>query len=53
MVPSLFLLSCESSVSVKKTPIEKKIPKQFGNRLKQTGITALTAQVQKTVLIVV
>ena len=26
------------------------IPKQFGNRLKQTGITAGTAQVQKTVL---
>ena len=27
------------------------IPKQFGNRLKQTGITAGTAQVQKTVLL--
>ena len=26
------------------------IPKQFGNGLKQTGITAGTAQVQKTVL---
>ena len=26
------------------------IPKQFGNRLKQTGITAGTAQVQETVL---
>ena len=26
------------------------IPKQFGNRLKQIGITAGTAQVQKTVL---
>ena len=25
------------------------IPKQFGNRLKQIGITAGTAQVQKTV----
>ena len=25
------------------------IPKQFGNRLKQTGITAWTVQVQKTV----
>ena len=27
------------------------IPKQFGNRLKQIGITAGTAQVQKTVLL--
>ena len=27
------------------------IPKQFGNRLKQIGITAGTAQVQKIVLI--
>ena len=27
------------------------IPKQFGNRLKQVGITAGTAQVQKTVLL--
>ena len=27
------------------------IPKQFGNRLKQIGITAGTAQVQKTVLV--
>ena len=27
------------------------IPKQFGNRLKQIGITAGPAQVQKTVLI--
>ena len=27
------------------------IPKQFGNRLKQIGITAVTAQVQKTVLL--
>ena len=27
------------------------IPKQFGNRLKQTGITAGRAQVQKTVLL--
>ena len=27
------------------------IPKQFGNRLKQTGITAGTAQVQRTVLL--
>ena len=27
------------------------IPKQFGNRLKQTGITLGTAQVQKTVLL--
>ena len=27
------------------------IPKQFGNRLKQIGITAQTAQVQKTVLL--
>ena len=26
-------------------------PKQFGNRLKQIGITAGTAQVQKTVLL--
>ena len=26
------------------------IPKQFGNRLKQTGVTAETGQVQKTVL---
>ena len=26
------------------------IPKQFGNRLKQLGITAGTAQIQKTVL---
>ena len=26
------------------------IPKQFGNRLKQIGITVGTAQVQKTVL---
>ena len=26
------------------------IPKTFGNRLKQIGITAETAQVQKTVL---
>ena len=25
------------------------IPKQFGNRLKQTGMTAWTVQVQKTV----
>ena len=28
------------------------IPKQFGNRLKQIGITAGTAQFQKTVLLV-
>ena len=27
------------------------IPKQFSNRLKQIGITAETAQVQKTVLL--
>ena len=27
------------------------IPKQFGNRLKQIGITAEAAQVQKTVLL--
>ena len=27
------------------------IPKQFGNRLKQIGITSGTAQVQKTVLL--
>ena len=27
------------------------IPKQFGNRLKQTGITAEIGQVQKTVLL--
>ena len=27
------------------------IPKQFANRLKQIGITAETAQVQKTVLL--
>ena len=27
------------------------IPKQFGNRLKQIGITLGTAQVQKTVLL--
>ena len=27
------------------------IPKRFGNRLKQIGITVGTAQVQKTVLI--
>ena len=27
------------------------IPKQFGNRLKQIGITAGSAQVQKTVLL--
>ena len=27
------------------------IPKQFGNRLKQIGITAGIAQVQKTVLL--
>ena len=27
------------------------IPKQFGNRLKQTGITVGTAQVQKTALL--
>ena len=27
------------------------IPKHFGNRLKQIGITAETAQVQKTVLL--
>ena len=27
------------------------IPKQFGNRLKQIGITAITGQVQKTVLL--
>ena len=27
------------------------IPKQFGNRLKETGITVGTAQVQKTVLL--
>ena len=27
------------------------IPKQFGNRLKQIGIIAGTAQVQKTVLL--
>ena len=27
------------------------IPKQFGNRLKRIGITAGTAQVQKTVLL--
>ena len=27
------------------------IPKQFGNRLKQTGITEGTAQVQETVLL--
>ena len=27
------------------------IPKQFSNRLKETGITAETGQVQKTVLL--
>ena len=27
------------------------LPKQFGNRLKQIGITVVTAQVQKTVLL--
>ena len=27
------------------------IPKQFGNKLKQIGITVGTAQVQKTVLL--
>ena len=27
------------------------LPKQFGNRLKQIGITAETVQVQKTVLL--
>ena len=27
------------------------IPKEFGNRIKQIGITAGTAQVQKTVLL--
>ena len=27
------------------------IPKQFGNRMKQIGITARTAQVHKTVLL--
>ena len=27
------------------------IPKQFGNRFKQIGITAETAQLQKTVLL--
>ena len=27
------------------------IPKQFGNRLKQIGITVGTAQIQKTVLL--
>ena len=27
------------------------IPKQFGNRLKQIGMTAGTAQVQRTVLL--
>ena len=27
------------------------LPKQFGNRLKQIGITVGTAQVQKTVLL--
>ena len=27
------------------------IPKQFGNRLKQIGITAATAQVEKTLLL--
>ena len=27
------------------------IPKQFGNRLKQIGITVRTAQAQKTVLL--
>ena len=27
------------------------IPKQFGNRLKEIGITAETGQVQKTVLL--
>ena len=27
------------------------MPKQFGNRLKQIGITVGTAQVQKTVLL--
>ena len=27
------------------------VPKQFGNRLKQIGITAGTAEVQKTVLL--
>ena len=27
------------------------IPKQFGNRLKQIGITAGTEQVQKTILL--
>ena len=30
---------------------ESAIPKQFGNRLKQIGITVGTAQVQKTVLL--
>ena len=28
------------------------IPKQFGNRLKQIGITVGTAQIQKTILLV-
>ena len=27
------------------------MPKQFGNRLKQIGITAGTAQIQKTILL--
>ena len=31
-------------------PLEA-IPKQFGNRLKQIGITVGTAQVQKTILL--
>ena len=43
------------NVKVKITPLAVgslgPIPKQFGNRLKQIGITARTAQVQKTVLL--
>ena len=43
-----------SNVKVKIIPLVAgslgAIPKQFGNRLKQIGITAGTTQVQKTVL---
>ena len=42
------------NVKVKITPLTVgslgAIPKQFGNRLKEIGITVRTAQVQKTVL---
>ena len=43
------------NVKVKITPLALgslgAIPKQFGNRVKQIGITRGTAQVQKTVLL--